>query len=160
MNKHKWYSFLGAGLILILLPISAVACGQAQIPGMDGDSSPQTDVPIPKEYADFEVGPLTVTRSGVSVGELATVAATVTNTGGVGGIYDAVLLIDGKEADRKNVSVGPNSAATVTFQVTMGAAGIYKLEIEKSAAVLTVYGWPYTIQYDDGTAHGELLSVS
>ncbi|UCH50475.1 MAG: hypothetical protein JSV54_05500, partial [Chloroflexota bacterium] len=40
------------------------------------------------------------------------------------------------------------------------AAGIYKLEIEKSAAVLTVYGWPYTIQYDDGTAHGELLSVS
>src|SRR4030066_2045358 len=164
MNKHKWYSFLVAGLILMLLSISAVAWGpQPQVPGTGGDSSSQTGVPtsqIPKNYADFEVGPLTIARSGISVGELATVSATVTNTGGVGGIYKAVLFIDGKEADKKDVSVGPNNTATVTFQVTMGAAGIYKLEIEKSAGVLTAYGWPYTIQYDAGTAYGELLSVS
>src|SRR4030042_1029862 len=142
MNKHKWYSSLVAGLILMLWSISAVAFGpQPQMPGTGGDSSSQTGVPtsqIPKDYADFEVGPLTVTRSGVSVGELATVSATVTNTGDVGGNYTAVLLIDGKEADKKDVSVGSDSTATATFQVTMSAAGIYKLEIGRSAAILTV----------------------
>jgi len=164
MNKHKWYSFLVAGLILMLLSISAVACGpQPQVPGTGGDSSSQADVPtkpISKEYADFEVGPLTITRSGVSVGELATVSATVTNTGDVGGTYEAVLVIDGKEADKKGVSVGANGTQMVTFQVTMSAAGIYKLEIGRSAAILAAYGWPYTIQYDAGTAYGGLLSVS
>src|SRR4030042_1795948 len=141
MNKHNWHLFLVAGLILMLLSISAVACGpQAQGPGTGGSSPSQADVPtsqIPKDYADFEVGPLTITRSGVSVGEMATVSATVTNTGDVGGIYKAVLLIDGKEADKKDVSVGPKSTGSVAFQVTMSAAGSYKVEIGKSAAILS-----------------------
>lgn len=164
MNKHKWYSFLIAGLILILLPISAVACGtQSQVAETGGGPSAQANVPtsqIPKNYADFEVGPLTITRSGVSVGEAATIFATVTNTGGMGGIYKAVLLIDGKEADEKDVSVGPKGTETVTFQVTRSAAGSYKVEIGKSAAILSVYGWPYKIQYDAGSAYGEPLSVA
>jgi hypothetical protein len=164
MNKHNWHLFLVAGLILMLLSISVVACGpQAQVPGTGGSSPSQADVPtsqIPKDYADFEVGPLTITRSGVSVGEMATVSATVTNTGGVGGIYKAVLLIDGKEADKKDVSVEPKGTAIVSFQVSRSAAGSYKVEIGKSAAILSVYGWPYKIQYDAGSAYGEPLSVA
>jgi hypothetical protein len=164
MNKHNWNPFLVAGLILMLLSISAVACGpQTQVPGTGGSSPSQADVPtsqIPKNYADFEVGPLTIARSGISVGEMATVSATVTNTGGVGGIYKAVLLIDGKEVNQEDVSVGPRGIERVTFQVTRSAAGSYKVEIGKSAAILNVYGWPYKIQYDAGSAYGESLSVA
>ena len=164
MNKHNWYSFLVAGLILMLLSISAVACGpQSQVPGTGGDSSSQADaptVPIPKDYADFEVGPLTVTRSGVSVGEVANISAVVTNTGDVGGTYNAVLVIDGKEADKKDVSVGSKSTEKVSFQVAKNVPGSYKLEIGESAAILNVYEWPYKIQYDSGTASPDLLSVT
>ncbi len=160
MNKHNWYRFLISGLILLLLPISAMACG-SQSQGTEAESSgvavPTT--PIPKAYADFEVGSLTVTRDGVSVGEMATVSTTVTNTGDVEGIYRAVLTIDGKEADQKDVSVGANGTEMITFQVVKNAPGSYELAIGESAAMLTVYEWPYKIQYDSGNVYG-MLSIA
>lgn len=162
MKKHNWYSILVAGLILTLLPISAVACGsQTGTPETGDVSSVGTTDPLPKEYADFEVGPLTVQRSGVSVGETATVSTMVTNTGDVSGTYKAVLLVDGEEADQKEVFVGPKGTEGVTFQVTKNAPGSYKLAIGGSVATLSVYEWPYTIQYDlDDVQQNELLSVS
>jgi len=164
MNKHKWYSFSVVGLILMLLSISAMACGpQSQISEVGGVPSSQADVPtnpIPKDYPDFEVGLLDITRSGVSSGEVATVSTTVTNTGDVKGVYKAVLFVDGKEAEQKDIPVGPKSAEKVTFQVAKSVPGSYKLEIGESAATLTVYKWPYKIQYDAGIASPDLLSVA
>jgi len=161
MKKHNWYSVLVAGLILTLLPISVVACGsQTGTPETGDVSSVGTTTPIPKEYADFEIGSLTIQRSGVSVGETATVSTTVTNSGDVSGNYKAVLLIDGKEADQRDVSVGPGGTEKVTFQVTKDAPGSYELAIGDSTATLSVYEWPYTIKYDLGNVYEELLSVS
>ena len=161
MNGYR-YLIIAIGLILLLLPISTVGCSQSGIPGAGTVSSDgaNTTNPIPKDYADFAVGPLMVTRSGVSVGEIATVSTKVTNTGGVKGTYTAVLTVDGQQAGKEEVSIGPGGTGTVTFQVTKNAPGSYKLEIGNSAATLNVYQWPYRIQYDSGIAYGELLSVA
>ncbi|MCJ7514739.1 MAG: hypothetical protein MUO89_02050 [Dehalococcoidia bacterium] len=116
--------------------------------------------PIPKAYAEFEVGPLMVTRSGVTVGETATVYTNVTNTGGVNGTYTAVLKVNGQESGKKDVSIGPGRTETVSFQVNKTTTGSYKLAVGESAAILNVYQWPYKIQYDLGSATEELLSVA
>ena len=160
MNKHNWYRFLISGLILLVLPISAMACGsQSQVNEAESPGVVTSANSIPKAYADFEVGSLTVTRDGVSVGEMATISTTVTNTGDVGGIYKAVLTIDGKEADQKDVSVGGKGTETITFQVAKNAPGSYELAIGESAAMLTVYEWPHKIQYDSGNVYG-MLSIA
>ncbi len=160
MNKHNWYRFLILGLVLLLLPISAMACG-SQSQGNEAEPSGVVvpTNPVPKAYADFEVGSLTVTRDGVSVGEMATVSTTVTNTGDVEGIYKAVLTIDGKEANQKDVSVGARGTEMITFQVAKDVPGSYELAIGESAAMLTVYEWPHKVQYDSGNLHG-LLSLA
>jgi hypothetical protein len=160
MSKHNWYRFLIAGLILLLLPISAMACGpQSQGNGAESPGEVVPTKPIPKAYADFEVGPLTVMRDGVSIGEVATVSTIVLNTGDVEGIYRAALTVDGKEVDQKDVSVGAKETAVITFQVAEAATGSYKLAIGESTATLNVYEWPYKIQYDLGDLEN-LLSIA
>lgn len=159
MNGYRYLIFI-SGLVLLLMPVVALGCTQS-MPGagnVSSDAANSTN-PIPKDYAEFEVGPLTVTRSGVSVGEMSTVSTTVTNTGGVQGIYTAVLTIDGQQADKKVVTIGAGGTEAVTFQVNKSAPGSYKLEIGESTALLNVYQWPYRIQYDLGSAYGEPLSV-
>jgi hypothetical protein len=160
MNGFR-YLIVVIGLVILLLPISAAGCTPS-MPGEGKVSSDGANVtnPIPKAYADFEVGPLTVIRSGASLGEIATVSTIVTNTGGVQGTYTAVLKIDGEQADKKDVSVGAGGTQGVSFQISKNAPGSYKLEIGDSAATLNVYQWPYKIQYDLGNAYGELLSVA
>jgi hypothetical protein len=161
MNGYRHLIFVVIGLVLLLFPISAIGCAQST-PGEGNVSSDEANVtnPIPKDYAEFEVGPLTVFRSGVSVDEMATVSTTVTNTGGVHGTYTAVLTVDGQQVDKKDVQIGPGGTESVSFQVNKNAPGSHKLEIANSAATLNVYEWPYTIQYDSGIAYGELLSVA
>jgi hypothetical protein len=160
MNGFRYLIFI-IGLVLLLLPISVTGCAQS-MPEAGKVSSDGANVtnPIPKNYAEFEVGPLTITRSGVSVGEMATVSTTVTNTGGVQGTYMAVLTMDGQQADTKVVSIGPGGTEAVTFQINKSAPGSYKLQIGDSAATLNVYKWPYKIQYDLGNANVEELSVA
>jgi hypothetical protein len=160
MKGYRYLIFV-FGLVLMLMPMVALGCTQS-IPGtgnVSSDGANSTN-PIPKAYAEFEVGPLTVTRSGVSVGEMATVFTTVTNTGGIQGTYSAVLTIDGQQAANKDLTIGPGAAQPVTFQINRNAPGSYKLEIAGSSATLNVYQWPYKIQYDLGKASGELLSVA
>jgi len=162
MNRYRYLVFV-VGLILLLLPISAVGCtSQSAVPGAGTVSSEgaKSINPIPKDFAEFEVGPLTLTRSGISVGEMSTVSTMVTNTGGVTGTYTAVLTIDEQQADKKDVSLEPGGTVAVTFQVTKNAPGSYKLAIGDSAAILNVYQWPYRIQYDLGDVNVELLSVA
>jgi hypothetical protein len=160
MNGYR-YLILAIGLVLLLLPISVTGCAQS-MPGAGKVSSDGANVtnPVPKDYAEFEVGPLTVTRSGVTVGEMTTVSTNVRNTGGVQGTYTAVLTVDGQQAGKEEVSIGPGGMGTATFQVTKNVPGSYKLAIGDSTATLNVYQWPYRIQYDLGSAYGELLSIA
>lgn len=159
--KGYRYLIFAIGFILLLLPISAAGCGQTTTKPGNVSSDGAIPNPIPKAYADFEVGPLTVTRSAVSVGELATVSTTIKNTGDIQGSYTAALIVDGKQADQKVVAIGPDSSESVSFQISESAPGSYKLEIADSSATLNVYQWPYRIQYDQGiAAYGELLSLA
>jgi hypothetical protein len=161
MVKYRRYSIFILGLILLASPIVITGCGpQAQAPSAAPPSGANQTNPIPKAYADFELGPLTLNRNGVSVGETASASIDVTNTGGVGGTYSAVLTVDGQQADKKDVQIGPGAKQTVNFQVSRNAVGRYKLAVGDSVATLNVYKWPYTIQYDLGTTTGELLSVA
>jgi hypothetical protein len=160
MNGYRYLIFI-SGLVLLLMPVLALGCTQS-IPGtgnVSSDGAKSTN-PIPKDFAEFVVGPLMVTRSGVSVGEMSTVSTKVTNTGGIQGTYTAVLTIDGQQAAKKDIKIGPGGTENVSFQVNRNAAGSYKLEIGNSAATLNVYQWPYKIQYDLGNTAGELLSVA
>lgn len=161
---HGLYRYLifGVGLILLLFPILSTGCSSQSIPASGTASSDGANAnnPIPKNYADFAVGPLTVTRSGIGAGETATVSTNVINTGGIKGTYVAVLTINGQEANKKEVSIGPGATETVTFQVTKNTEGDYKLAIGDSSAILNVYQWPYKIQYDSGITYGEPLSIA
>ena len=107
MSRYCRYLILAVGFILLLFPISAIGCG-SQLPGTVSSDGANATNPIPKGYADFEVGPLMVTRSGVSVGEMATVSTKVTNTGGVKGTYTAVLTVDGQQAGKEEAPIRLN----------------------------------------------------
>jgi hypothetical protein len=157
---HRYLIF-GLGIVLLLLPTLLAGCGpQLQPPGTTSSPEGTNANPIPKNYADFEVGALSVVRNGVSIGEAAKVSTTVTNTGGVQGTYNAVLTIDGKQAEQKDVSIDPGASQSVSFQVTENSPGSYKLEIGGSTAMLNVYQWPISLQYDLGNTYGEALSLS
>jgi len=135
-------------------------CGpQALTPGTVSSPTPSAN-PIPKDYAEFEVGGLSVVRSGVSVGETATVSTSIINTGGIEGTYKAILMVNGQQAGQKDVSVGPGASVPVSFQISENEPGTYKLDIGGVPATLDVYTWPYTIKYDLNNVYGESLSLS
>lgn len=162
MKLAHRYLIFGLGLVLLLFPILLAGCGpQSQAPStVPSSGGTNATNPIPKDYAAFEVGPLSVVRNGVGIGEAATVSTSVTNTGGIQGTYSAVLTVDGKQAGQKDVAIGPGASESVSFQVTESVPGGYKLEIDGSTATLNVYQWPVSLQYDLGNAYGESLSLS
>jgi hypothetical protein len=145
---------------LLLLPISISGCQSLPVPGTVSPDGANVTSQVPRNFAEFDVGPITVNRSGVSVGEIATVSTTIKNTGGIQGTYTAVFTVDGKQVDKKDVPVGFGSAETVSFTISKEAPGSYKLEIGDRTATLNVYQWPYRIQYDLGNAYGELLTIA
>lgn len=121
--------------------------------------SPQapTETTQPRQAAEFEVGPITVTPSVVMAGDTAVVTAAITNTGNITGTYNAVFLVDGQETGTQSITVAPGSSREVNFQFSETATGSYNLAIGNSGTALTVYNWtPYTIQYDnsDGATVG------
>jgi hypothetical protein len=140
MRNSKWHKIL-IPLFLFLLIVPAAACSQP---------STTKDMEQPVQPAEFSVGPVTLAPSTVMVGDVVAVAATVTNTGGVSGTYTAALSIDGQEADKKDIAIGPGGNEQVSFQLTETTAGSYNLAIGSSTTTLIVYDWsPYTIQYDE-----------
>jgi len=152
--------FIGLGVLLLLFPLLIAGCGpQAQTPGTVSSPGPTAN-PIAKNYAEFEVGGLSVVRSGVSVGEIATVSTSIINTGGVAGTYKAVLTVNGQQAGEKDVSVPADASVPVSFQISENQPGTYEVDIDGATSTLGVYTWPYTIKYDLNNVYGESLSLS
>ncbi|KXA94014.1 hypothetical protein AKJ66_00165 [candidate division MSBL1 archaeon SCGC-AAA259E22] len=89
-----------------------------------------------------EVARITVTSvntpSEVNTGQTATVSAVVTNTGGQEGTKTIDFVVDGETMDSQDVTVGPGTTITVTFQITKDEKGTYNLNIGGVAATLTV----------------------
>lgn len=160
MRLSYRYMIFGLGIVLLLFPMVAVGCGSSlQTPGTVSSTDGKANNQIPKDYAEFEIGPLTVVRNGVGIGETATVSASVTNTGGIQGTYTAVLKVNGQQAGQKDITISPGGTEPVSFQVAKNDPGSYGLAIGDSSTTLNVYKWPYTIQYDLGNVYGESLSV-
>jgi len=144
MKRNTWRWIVLSGLSILLVG-SVFACTSAPT------AQPAPTEQTKKKPAQFEIGTLSVKPATVMVGYPATVAATVINSGDISGAYEASLMIDGEEIDRKVAWVDSGVPKEVSFQVTQTNAGSYELNIGNSNAKLTVCAWtPQTIQYDTG----------
>lgn len=93
-----------------------------------------------KAPAKFEVTSLDVTPPEVTVrvGETANIVAEVTNTGASEGTYTAVLIADGAEVERKDVTVAAGATETVTFSLVKDTPGTYQIAVGGLSSTLTV----------------------
>jgi hypothetical protein len=140
MRQRKSYSIAITCLFFLFLAV-VTACSQPP--------AATENKPVQKP-AEFTVGPITVEPPLVMVGDSVSINTTVNNTGDLAGTYTAVLLVDGQETGRKDITVNPGSSQAVSFQLSQTAAGSHQLAVGSSNTVLTVYNWsPYTIQYDE-----------
>lgn len=112
------------------------------------------------EPPKFEVISLIINPSQITAGESAIATADIANTGGVSGIYNAVLIIDGVRSDAKSIQLAPGADQTVTFSVPAPTAGSYRIQVGNKDAILLVkpklIPMPAEIKYDSGFARDYL----
>ncbi|GEM_PF-1848320 len=98
-----------------------------------GKALPQAEVTkITKEVlpASFRVNDLRISPTQVREGEIVTVSAQVTNTGGTRGSYSATLFLDGRIVATRGVILEADSSIPVTFAVTETVAGKHTVEVD------------------------------
>ncbi len=81
------------------------------------------------ETADFTVSQLMVSPREVEPGDKVSLQVQVNNNGLKEGSYNAVLMINGVKQQEKTVVVRANKSEIVTFSVTAGQPGEYKVSI-------------------------------
>ena len=91
--------------------------------------------------AEFQVGLFNVTPTEVVAGESVTVEASISNMGGVDGVYTANLTIDGKPVDSKEITVAARQTKRVLFTLSMDTSGTYSVALDDATATLDV--WPH-----------------
>jgi hypothetical protein len=142
MNKRGIMTVMAAAAIMVQ---ASVACA--------------TSVSAPQ----FEITTLDIKPAQIAAGQTATVTARVTNTGKTEGVYDAMLTVDGLQADTQQIDIGPGSTETVTFSVSEDTAGDYNVAIGGVDSKLTVeprlVAKEVELKYDDGNAK-DYLSVN
>ncbi len=110
----------------------------------------------------FEVTSLDIKPAQIAAGQTAVVTARVTNTGKTEGVYDAILTVDGLQADTQQIDVVPGSAETITFSLRTDTAGDHKVAVGEANSILTVepklVAMEVELKYDDGNAK-DYLSV-
>jgi hypothetical protein len=74
-------------------------------------------------------------------GEQAIVSAEVSNNGGQSGTYTAVLMLNGTEWERKEISLGPGQTERVSFIVMDNAPGTYTVVIGNLAGEFSSRLW-------------------
>jgi len=74
----------------------------------------------------------------IKVGETATIAFTITNTGDLDGTYTAVLTLDGTVIQSKTVTILAGESQEVSFEVVPPADGTYVISIAGQTASLVV----------------------
>jgi subtilase family serine protease len=93
---------------------------------------------VPPAPPSFTISALTISPAEVKTGETATISALVTNSGESAGEYEVVLEIDGKPAEKQQVSVPAHSAKTVTFTAALATAGTYGVKVNGLSGTLKV----------------------
>lgn len=80
--------------------------------------------------ASFSVSNLTIWPPIIQYIEDVDVSVTVTNTGGIRGIYEVVLLVNGLVDGAKSVAVEAGESEQVTFYIHYEPYGIYYVSID------------------------------
>jgi len=111
---------------------------------------------IGREEAAFDFANLSVSPSLVDRGESVTITVEVTNSGGMGGSHTVMLLIDGVEETRHELTLGPGASDTVTFAVTREDAGTHSVEIDGLTSEFTVKAHPFPWALVSGIIGGVL----
>ncbi len=88
--------------------------------------------------ASFAVSDLTISPAEVDPGEEISISATISNTGGLSGTYDVVLMIDDSVTATESVTIAGRESQTVTFSTTLNIAGTYTISIDEASGVVTV----------------------
>jgi hypothetical protein len=132
-------------ILILVLSVLMNACNFTE---------PLEDLPWEKS-PEFHIESFKITPSAIMTGESTTATVTIKNSGDDEGTYTAVLLMEGKEIERKEVHIEPEAEQSIDFKLTGKSAGSYRVSVEKYTAIVTVYDWiPHTIQYDGGTTGG------
>jgi len=99
--------------------------------------------------AKFVVSNLTVTPREIYTGEKATIAAMVTNIGGIAGEYQVTLTLDGKPVAAKTVTLNPGESAPVQFVVNPNLPGTYSIDVNQLNGELDVITLPDMLKPDN-----------
>jgi hypothetical protein len=106
--------------------------------------------------ARFEVTSLEISPKEINMGETANVSAKVMNTGGTSSVYGVNLYIDDKKVSTKLITLDPGYTQSVTFSLSVDAAGPHKIAVGDRSGTLTVISKlvqkQVEISYDTGNA--------
>jgi hypothetical protein len=103
--------------------------------------------------AQFELASLVVTPQEIITGESANVTATIKNTGGSEGTYQANLMVNGSKKETKFILVGPGSTEIVNFSLTGDKPSQSNIQVGESNSTLVVKKKSakkvFELKYDD-----------
>src|SRR4030042_1053832 len=97
--------------------------------------SPKTTEPEP---ANFSVSDLTITPNKAVIGSPVDVEILVTNSGDLGGTYEATLYIDNVVEEKKEVTLDGNSSQKVSFTVNKTLAKFYSVNVGGQVGAFTM----------------------
>ena len=92
--------------------------------------------------AAFAASDLTVTPAEVNVGESVAISITITNTGDLGGSYEATLLINGVVVATEEVTLEGKASQEVTFTTAQSVVGNYQVAISDVSGTFVVKAVP------------------
>ena len=120
-------------IISLLLGIIVSGCNGG------GDSNGENGyVPPPPTPASFSLSNLSIEPLEALPGEMVTITATLTNTGGTSGSYDVTINIDSIEGDTHTITVGPGSNQNVVFEVHRDNSASYEVAVGNLSGSFTV----------------------
>jgi hypothetical protein len=85
--------------------------------------------PLPEAQAKFEVISLGVDPCLTEIGQEITVTARIANIGNAQGTYTTKLKVNGAQIEEKDVTIAPDSAEWVTFQIVRDEAATYLVNV-------------------------------
>jgi Tol biopolymer transport system component len=125
---------------LFLIFITVAACSSPPI-------ITETQQPAGQEPPEFEVGPISLEPSVITVGDTVTLTTTVKNIGDIAGTYTAPLINDGQQINSKDLTLIPQESSTVEFVIADLTAGKHTISIGQSLISIDVLPKPEKIAF-------------
>lgn len=97
-----------------------------------------TKVPTTVKPAEFKVNRVTVSPTEADLSQTITITAEIGNIGEVSDNYSAIIFLDGKPYDTKDVQLGPSENKTVEFQILAKSPGQHEVSMGSEKKYFTV----------------------